>query len=68
VDIKVVQGLGLGLNEKAVESLQKWRFRPATRGGEPIAVRATIEIGFRLPQQTASVAGGVISTSIQYLD
>jgi TonB family protein len=68
VDIKVVQGLGFGLDEKAAESLQKWRFRPATRGGEPIAVKATIEIRFRLPQRTARVAGGVISTSIQYLD
>jgi len=29
-DIKVVRGLGMGLDEKAVECLQPWRFKPAT--------------------------------------
>ncbi len=68
MDIKVVRGLGLGLDEKAAESLQKWRFKPATRGGQPINVKASIEIRFRLPQSTSRVAGGTILTSIQYLD
>jgi TonB family protein len=48
-EIRVVRGLGQGLDEKAVECLQKWRFEPGTRDGEPVPVKATIEIRFHLP-------------------
>ena len=49
-NIKLVRGLGLGLDEKAVECLQKWRFAAATRFSEPISTKATVEINFRLPR------------------
>lgn len=48
-DIHVVRSLGKGLDQKAVECLEQWRFQPATRFGEPVATRATVEINFRLP-------------------
>jgi protein TonB len=48
-EIKLTKGLGKGLDEKAVECLQKWRFTPGTRFGEPVPVKATVEINFRLP-------------------
>lgn len=47
-DIKVVRPLGLGLDEKAIEAVQKWRFRAGVRGGRPVATQATIEVSFRL--------------------
>lgn len=47
-DIRVVRGLGLGLDEKAVEAVGKWRFRPGYRGGQPVAVQASVEVNFRL--------------------
>ena len=47
-EIKVVRGLGKGLDEKAVECLQKWRFKPGTRDGEPVPVKVSVEINFRL--------------------
>jgi periplasmic protein TonB len=49
VDIHVSKGLGMGLDEKAVEAVRKWRFRPA-RGpdGKPATVHATIEVQFHL--------------------
>lgn len=50
-EIKVVRGLGMGLDEKAIECLRQWRFTPGTRMGEPIPVRAQIEIRFRLPHE-----------------
>jgi periplasmic protein TonB len=48
-EIKLIRGLGKGLDEKAVECVQKWHFKPATRNGEPVSVKATVEINFRLP-------------------
>jgi TonB family protein len=47
-DIHVTGPLGLGLDEKAVEAVQKWRFRPGLRNGKPVKVRASIEVSFRL--------------------
>jgi len=46
-EIKVVRGLGSGLDEKAVECLQQWRFTPATRNGEPVPEKVTLEMNFR---------------------
>jgi TonB family protein len=47
-DIQVGQSLGMGLDEKAIEAVNRWRFRPATRGGEPVATRIQVEVDFRL--------------------
>lgn len=47
-NIRVLTGLGMGLDEKAVEAVKKWRFRPATRHGKPIRVQAELEVSFRL--------------------
>jgi protein TonB len=44
----VVSGLGLGLDQKAIEAVAQWRFRPAFRDGRPIATSARIEVNFRL--------------------
>ena len=49
-DIKVVRGLGMGLDEKAVECLQQWRFKPATNYfSERASAKATVRMNFRLP-------------------
>ncbi len=47
-DIHVIRPLGLGLDEKAIEAVTKWRFRPAMKGGHAVAVQANIEVNFRL--------------------
>jgi TonB family protein len=47
-DIHIVRPLGLGLDEKAIEAVSKWRFRPAMKGGHPVAVQAQVEVNFRL--------------------
>ena len=47
-DIKVVRPLGLGLDEKAIEAVSHWRFRPGMKGGRAVPVQATIEVNFRL--------------------
>lgn len=46
--IKVTQSLGSGLDEKAVEAVQQWRFEPATKDGKPVAVHINAEVSFHL--------------------
>ena len=47
-DVRVVKPLGMGLDEKAVEAVQTWRFKPGYRSGVPIPVRVAVEVSFRL--------------------
>lgn len=47
-NVQVVQPLGLGLDDRAVEAVSQWRFRPGTRNGKPVPVAATIEVNWRL--------------------
>jgi TonB family protein len=47
-NFKVVRPLGLGLDEKAIEAVQKWRFLPGKKDGHAVAVLATVEVNFRL--------------------
>jgi protein TonB len=47
-EINVVRGLGMGLDEKAVECLRQWRFKPATSHSEPVSTKASVQINFRL--------------------
>ena len=47
-NLKVLRSLGLGLDEKAIEAVNKWRFRPGYKDGKPVPVQATIEVNFRL--------------------
>jgi periplasmic protein TonB len=47
-NIKVVKGVGLGLDEKAVEAVQKWKFTPGKKNGQAVPVYATVEVNFRL--------------------
>jgi periplasmic protein TonB len=46
--IEVTHGLGLGLDERAVEAVRKWLFTPGTRGGRPVPTAALVEVTFRL--------------------
>jgi TonB family protein len=45
--VKVVRSLGKGLDEEAIRAVKTWRFTPAMRDGNPVAVSLMIEIDFR---------------------
>jgi TonB family protein len=47
-NIRVLRDLGLGLNEKAIEAIGRWRFRPATKDGKAVAVQVQVGVDFRL--------------------
>jgi TonB family protein len=47
-DVRVGQSLGMGLDEKAIEAVNRWRFRPATLNGQPVATRIAVQVDFHL--------------------
>jgi periplasmic protein TonB len=47
-DIRVGQSLGMGLDEKAIEAVKVWRFRPATLNGQPVATQIAVQVDFHL--------------------
>ena len=46
--VRVVSGLGHGLDESAVRAAQQIRFKPAERAGQPVDLPATLHIVFQL--------------------
>jgi len=47
-NIRVVRGLGFGLDAKAIEAVRRWRFQPALKDGAPVNVQISVEVGFHL--------------------
>lgn len=47
-NIEVTKALGLGLDQKAIEAVRQWKFKPATIAGKPVRARANVEVAFRL--------------------
>ena len=48
VDIRVLKGLPMGLDQSAVETTKQWKFKPATQNGEPVAVFFNLLVNFSL--------------------
>ena len=46
--LRVVRSLGMGLDQKALNAVAKWRFSPAMKDGQAVAVVVDIEVAFRL--------------------
>jgi TonB family protein len=47
-DIRVTRSVGLGLDEKAIEAVRTWKFEPARKDGQAVAVQINVEVSFRL--------------------
>ncbi len=47
-NIKVVQGLGLGLDQRAVDAVRQWKFKPGSINGKPAVSSAEVQVTFRL--------------------
>jgi TonB family protein len=47
-DICPQRQLPFGLDQKAIEAVSKWKFRPGSRNGRPVGVQSTITVTFRL--------------------
>lgn len=47
-NVKVVRGLGSGLDQRAVDAVRQWTFKPARRHGTPVDVLVEVAVEFRL--------------------
>jgi TonB family protein len=47
-DIRVLHSLGMGLDQKAIEAVRQYKFRPAMYQGHPVSVQMVIEVDFHL--------------------
>src|SRR5450631_3001786 len=47
-NIRVINPIGLGLDEKALEAVRSWKFQPALKDGKPVAVEIAVEVDFHL--------------------
>jgi periplasmic protein TonB len=47
-NVHVLRGVGMGLDEKAVEAVQQYKFKPALQNGKPVAVYLNVEVNFQI--------------------
>ena len=47
-NVRVLRGLGMGLDQAAVDAVKQWRFRPATLHGRPVPVYYNLTVNFQL--------------------
>lgn len=47
-DVRLLNGLGSGLNERAIAAVRQWRFAPATRLGQTVDVIVEVAVEFKL--------------------
>ncbi len=47
-NIRVERGVGMGLDEKAVEAVRQYRFKPATKDGKAVPVEIYVEVNFQI--------------------
>ncbi|MEZ4374304.1 MAG: TonB family protein [Polyangiaceae bacterium] len=58
MDAVIEKSAGDELDKAALDAIKRWRFKPATRGGQPIAAKIRVPFDFKLPKPAASPAGG----------
>lgn len=47
-NVHVLRGVGMGLDQKAVEAVEQYKFKPAIQNGKPVAVYLNIEVNFQI--------------------
>ncbi len=61
-NLRVIKGLGFGLDEQALAAVAAWKFLPALRNGVPIEAITQVDVDFKLPLQLAAPADGTAIT------
>ena len=52
--VKLLQGLGAGLDQRAIDAVRQWRFSPAKRYGTPVDVIVEVAMEFKLGSRSRS--------------
>jgi protein TonB len=47
-NVRLVRGVGMGLDEKAIEAVKQYRFKPAMENGKPVPVQLNVEVNFQI--------------------
>jgi periplasmic protein TonB len=46
--VRIARGVGMGLDEKAVEAVRQYKFKPATQNGKPVKVDLYVDVNFQI--------------------
>jgi TonB family protein len=47
-NVHILRGVGMGLDEKAVEAVKQYVFQPAMEGGKPVPVQLNVEVNYQI--------------------
>jgi periplasmic protein TonB len=47
-NVHISRGVGMGLDEKALEAVRQYRFKPAMENGKPVPVQVNVEVNFQI--------------------
>jgi protein TonB len=47
-DVHVIRGVGMGLDEKAIEAVKQYKFKPARFNGKAVPVQVNVEVNFQI--------------------
>ena len=46
--VRVLRGIGMGLDQKAIEAVRNYKFKPAMENGHPVTVEMNVEVNFQI--------------------
>ncbi len=46
--VRVIRGVGMGLDERAMEAVKQYKFKPAMENGKPVLVELNVEVNFQI--------------------
>jgi len=46
--VRVIRGMGMGMDERAVEAVKQYKFKPAMENGRPVTVEMYIDVTFQI--------------------
>jgi periplasmic protein TonB len=56
-NVKILKGLPFGLDQSAADAIKKWKFKPATLNGKPVAVYYNLTVNFTLQYAANGISG-----------
>jgi TonB family protein len=49
-DVRIAKGFRPDFDESAIDAVRQWRFKPATKDGNPVEVTVTVDVAFKAPR------------------